>query len=82
MKVNNTSDGSVAWSFTADVDLAVGAVLAPGGDVFLSDINKTVYLLDTCLGYANSAWPIAEFGNRRHTEKVNDVLTLPSPCVK
>lgn len=77
----NTSDGSVFWPFIADADLSVGAVLAPSGHIFFSDINGNKYLLDTCLSYANSAWPSAEFGNRRHTEKVSDKFSLPSECL-
>lgn len=73
----NTSDGIIEWTFTADADLNVNAVLASGGRIFLSDSNSGIYLLDTSLDYAASAWPIAQYGNRRHTQKSGDILTLP-----
>ncbi|MCP4687086.1 MAG: PQQ-binding-like beta-propeller repeat protein, partial [Desulfobacterales bacterium] len=73
----NGSDGGVLWSFSAEDDLKIGAVLTPGGRIFLADENGSFYLLDTTLAYADSAWPIANFGNRRHTEKTGDRLPLP-----
>ncbi len=73
----NTVDGTIAWSYTADADLVVGT-LAPDGRIFLSDANANFYLLDTHLDYAASVWPIAQYGNRRHTGKAGDILKLPT----
>lgn len=67
----------MAWLFTAEADLNVAAVLVSGGRIFLSDSNKNIYLLDTFLDYAASAWPIAQYGNRRHTHKAGNILPLP-----
>jgi len=76
--VINSTDGSIAWSFSADADLNIGAVLTPGGHIFLSDNNATFYLLDTSgIDYAPSAWPIVQYGNYRHTQKTGDILALP-----
>lgn len=72
----NTNDGSLAWSFIADVDIRI-AVLVLEGRIFLTDNNNTFYLLDASIDYAPSCWPTA-YGNRRHTQKAGDILPLPS----
>jgi len=71
------ADGSTAWQFSADNPLAVPAALNLRGRIFLSDSAGTGYLLDTVLDYAASTWPVARFGNRRHTQKSGDLLPLP-----
>ena len=73
----NSLNGSIEWSFNADADLLVPATLVTEGRIFLSDNNSNIYLLDTSLDYATSSWPLAQYGNRRHTQKVWDILTLP-----
>ncbi|MCP4693740.1 MAG: tandem-95 repeat protein, partial [Desulfobacterales bacterium] len=78
----NTPDGSIAWVFDADADLNVGAILVPGGRILLADDAGALYLLDASLDYAASAWPVAEYGNRRHTGKTGDVLPLTITTIK
>lgn len=77
----NSADGSIAWSFAADADLAVGAALTRGGRIFLSDMDANLYLLDTQLNYSISAWPVAEYGDGRHTEKANSANFLSFPVL-
>ncbi|MCP4690533.1 MAG: tandem-95 repeat protein, partial [Desulfobacterales bacterium] len=78
----NTPDGSIAWVFDADADLNVGAILVPGGRILLADAAGALYLLDASLDYAASAWPVAEYGNRRHSGKTGDVLPLTITTIK
>jgi hypothetical protein len=64
------NDGKV-WTFEVGSNLPIGAAIDTHGHVFLEDEKNTVYLLDTCLDYAASAWPKALHGNRRHTQKAD-----------
>lgn len=66
----NTSNGSVAWQYAADSLIQIAARLTATGDIFFSDDLSNVYLLDTNLSYAASIWPIAEYGDEQHTQKV------------
>ena len=72
----DTSTGSITWSFQSDSNL-LWAILAPGGKIFMQDDQSTFYWLDTTLDYAQSSWPVAMYGNRRHTMKAWDNLPLP-----
>ena len=70
--------GLIDWVFVADADLTVSSVLIPGGRILLSDANRMLYCLDTKLDYEASSWPVARYGNRRHTQKAWDLLPLPA----
>ena len=72
-----TSDGAPAWSWTAAAPLNVGSNLLPGGRLLVIDDRGTYTVFDTQLSYARSSWPMAHFGNRRHTGKVFDAAELP-----
>jgi len=72
-----TVDGSVAWTWVGAAPLSVGLNLVPGGRLFVVDGAGTFTVLDTALDYSHSAWPMARFGNRRHTGRVHDVHGLP-----
>lgn len=72
-----TSDGAPVWSWTAAAPLNVGASLLPGGRLLVVDDRGTYTIFDTRLAYARSSWPMAHFGNRRHTGKVFDAAELP-----
>ena len=74
----DAATGAVVWRFDAGANLHVASRLTAEGKLFVQDEENTAYLLDTALAYAPSPWPIARFGNRRHTRKVNDVQ--PMPC--
>jgi len=72
-------DGSLLWSFAAKAAINTRVSLVSGGDLFIADISGNTYLLDVNTDYAESAWPVAVYGNRRHTGKSADVVPLPSP---
>jgi alpha-tubulin suppressor-like RCC1 family protein len=71
------NNGNIVWSFQADANL-LWAILAPGGKIFMQDGQSTFYWLDTAIDYAQSSWPVAMYGNRRHKMKAWDNLPLPS----
>ncbi len=66
----NSADGTIVWTFTADASLGVGAVLDQFGHILLADSASNLYLLDTALEYSVSPWPVAQYGNQRHTGKL------------
>jgi outer membrane protein assembly factor BamB len=73
----STETGEVLWSFTADAKIVTPATLASGGNIYFVDQLNNAYLLEANLDYARSTWPIAIYGNRRHTGKSAVFLVQP-----
>jgi hypothetical protein len=73
----NSADGSVCWSFEAQTNIAAQVVVANGGRLFLADLSGNYYILQTEFRHAASSWPVALYGNRRHTMKAADNLPVP-----
>jgi murein DD-endopeptidase MepM/ murein hydrolase activator NlpD len=73
----STTNGDLVWRFSADSELTVASVLLDYGRLLLFDSQQNIYLLDTRLNYAASDWAMANYGNRRHTQKLGDVLPVP-----
>ena len=59
--------GALLWTFSADADISVPVALNSAGQPFFADATGQAYVLDTCSEYAASTWPVARFGNERHT---------------
>lgn len=74
----SASNGAVLWQFKTDAPIGSPAVLGVGGRIVVSDVDGGYYVLDTTNNYAPSSWPVARYGNRRHTGKANDVLSMPT----
>ena len=72
----DTETGNPTKIFEADAEIKTRTILVPGGDIFFSDIIGVIYRLETDLEYANSVWAVAEYGNRRHTQRMGDPLFL------
>lgn len=68
----------VSWRWKAETTLSAPTRLTSDGRIVIHDSESTIYVLDTALRYAASYWPVARTGNRRHTGKANDVLSVPT----
>ena len=64
--------------FEADANIRIRTVLVPGGDIFVADVIGNLYRLEANLDYDRSVWPVADYGNRRHTQRAGDILSLPN----
>lgn len=73
----SAQNGTLLWTYSASTLLVGNAVLGYGGRLVLSDADGTYVILNTTVNYALSSWPIATYGNRRHTSKESDTMAMP-----